>query len=119
MDKTVSSINIKPKKNLRKLDSSFFMSDHVINEVTATIDRIERNIQSQAQINSIWSEIKNLFLNELDKLPDLPSINNKQGRKVFRKHQPFWNDELTKSEDHIQDSCNVYVKGVTMHHHTK
>ena len=42
----------------------------------------------------MWLEVKNIFVLELSKLPDLPTSNSNKNKKRFRKSQPFWNDEL-------------------------
>ena len=85
---------IKTRKNLKKIDPTFLMSEDVSKEVVATIEKINTNLQSQEQINSLWLEIKNLFTAEIEKLPNLPNVHDKKAKKVFRKCQPFWNSEL-------------------------
>ena len=82
------------KKNVKKMPADFFMSNEIRDKVFDTINKIERSQATRREINKLWSEIKNLFLSELDKLPSMPVSFNKKQRKLFRKSQPFWNGDL-------------------------
>ena len=84
----------KAKKNLNKIDSTFFMSDEITTQVLETIRKLELINKNQQEIDRIWGEVKGLFLNEMSKLPDLPTSKNKKNNRHFKKSQPFWNDEL-------------------------
>ena len=84
----------KPKKNLNKIDSHFFMSEETSNQVIQTIMKLELNIKNQQEIDSLWNEVKELLLKEMSKLPDLPTSSNKNNNKILKKSQPFWNAEL-------------------------
>ena len=66
-----------PRKNLKKIDEAFFMSEEIHQQVLETISRIENVNKTQTEIDSLWTEIKNLFLNEMETLPDLPTSGNK------------------------------------------
>ena len=70
------------------------MSDKIRAEVDATILKLENAANDQHQLDNLWVEIKALLLNEIDTLPDLPVSNNKNQNKLFRKSQPFWNENL-------------------------
>ena len=72
-----------PKKNLSKIDSNFFMSEEVNNQVLETILRLENCQKNQQEIDRLWDEVKELFLNEMSKLPDLPTSSNKKSNKNF------------------------------------
>ena len=85
---------VKPKKNLKKMDNTFFMSELVYNQVQFTIQRLETNISNQSELDTLWSEVKNIFLAEMARLPDLPTSGSKNNKNKFRKSQPFWNDDL-------------------------
>ena len=63
-------------------------------KVLDTINKIERSQATHCEINKLWSEIKILFLSELEKLPSIPVSFNKKQKKLFRKSQPFWNSDL-------------------------
>ena len=82
------------KRNLKKMPSDFFMTADVFGQVIDTIDRIENALSSQNEINRLWTEIKCIFNDQLNKLPTLPSSSNKKQKKLYRKSQPFWNVEL-------------------------
>ena len=84
------------KKNLKKMPKDFYMSTEIRQQVLFTIDRIETAESTQQEINHLWSEIKNLFSEELDNIPDVPTSNNKKQKKLFRKSQPFWNADLAE-----------------------
>ena len=84
-----------PKKNLKKIDAEFFMSEEISSAVRDTISRIEAGINNQSQVDMLWSNIKSLFLGEIEQLPNLPTSKNKNMKKTFRKCQPFWNQELS------------------------
>ena len=60
------------KKNLKKMPKNFFMTDEIQQQVLQTINNIENAQSTQLEINKLWSEIKSLFSQELDKLPSVP-----------------------------------------------
>ena len=76
------------------MPDDFFMSDEIRSQVFDTINKIENSQATQHKVNELWSEIKKMFLNELNKIPSIPISNNKKQKKLFRKSQPFWNDQL-------------------------
>ena len=99
----------KPKKDLKKLNVNFFMSEEVKLQVQNTILKLENLVQNQAQLDQLWSEVKNLLLNELDSLPDLPKSNDKKQNKIFKKSQPFWNENLKAAWANVCRSENEYL----------
>ena len=82
------------KKNIKKIDDTFLMSEETRQLVVDTIAKLEYINKNQGDINTLWNEIKEIFLNEMKKLPDIPSTNNNKMKKTFRKAKPFWNNEL-------------------------
>ena len=71
-DKSISNLpdfssrigNLKlPKKNLKRIDETFFMSQEVCYAVQNTITRLENIQNNQSEIKSLWAEIKSLFFN--------------------------------------------------------
>ena len=99
----------KPKKNLSKINDQFFMSDEVKLQVENTILRLENIVHNQAQLDQLWSEVKDLLLNELNSLPDLPKSNNKKQSNLFKKSQPFWNDNLATAWADVCKSETNYL----------
>ena len=83
-----------PKKNLKKINEQFFMSEEIRQMVLGTIAKLENVSENQIEINRLWAEVKNLFLKEMDTLPNIPSSSCKKMKKSFRKSHPFWNNEL-------------------------
>ena len=75
--------NKKPKKDLKKINNLFFMSDEIRLQVESTILKLENILQNQDHLNNLWADIKNLLLKELDSLPDLPKSINKNQNKIF------------------------------------
>ena len=49
---------------------------------------------NQTEINQLWKDVKHTFINEMGSLPSLPSNNNEKQNQIYRKCQPFWNDDL-------------------------
>ena len=84
----------KIKKNIKKMDDTFFLSEEITQQVNNTITRIELIMINQNTLNEIYTEIKSIFLAEMSRLPDIPVSCNKKARRQKRKSQPFWNDEL-------------------------
>ena len=82
------------KKNIKKIDDTFLMSEETRQLVVDTIAKLEYIDKNQGDINTLWNEIKEIFLNEMKKLPDIPNTNNNKMKKTFRKAKPFWNNEL-------------------------
>ena len=52
---------------------------------------------------------KNLLLKELDSLPDLPRSINKIQQKLFKKSQPFWNENLAKAWKNVCKAEKDYL----------
>ena len=70
------------------------MSQETLQLVLATITNLQTQISTKEEINRLWAEVKSIFINEMNKLPDIfRSVNKKLNRK-FRKGKPFWNQEL-------------------------
>ena len=93
-----------PKKNIRKINETFFMSEEITNQVIATISKLENVVNDQSELDSLWSQVKDLLLCEISTLPDLPTSNCKKLKTKFRKSQPFWNENL---EAAWKDVCNA------------
>ena len=98
------------RKNLKKMPENFFMTDEVHAQVMQTITKIEEAQSTQLEIDQLWSEIKNLFSQELNKIPCLPTSNNKKQNRLFRKSQPFWNPDL---EELWKSTCRMEKNFVT------
>ena len=63
---------VRLKKNIKRMDSSFFLDDKTKKLVNDTIEKIEGSIITQNTLDSIYMEIRNMFEAELSKLPPLP-----------------------------------------------
>jgi hypothetical protein len=70
------------------------MRDETRQLVLDTIAKLETASKNQAEINSLWLEVKTLFLDEMGSLPNIPSSNCKKMNRNFRKSTKFWNNEL-------------------------
>ena len=70
------------------------MTDRIYQQVLETIKSIENIQANKTEINQLWMQIKNLFSEELAKLPSMYKSNTKKQKKLFRKSQAFWNPEL-------------------------
>ena len=66
------------------MPENFFMTDEVHAQVMQTITKIEEAQSTQLEIDQLWSEIKNLFCQELNKIPCLPTSNNKNCETHYR-----------------------------------
>ena len=86
--------NKPPRKNLSKIDETFFMSQKTLELILSTIAKLENIVDTKDEINLLWAEVKNIFLAEMNNLPDKPSSTFKKQKRKFRKSKPFWNDEL-------------------------
>ena len=86
--------NKKQKKNLRKINENFFMSNETRQLVLNTISRLDNADRTQIEINQLWLEIKTLFINEMHSLPNISSSNCKKMNQKLRKGHKFWNNEL-------------------------
>ena len=98
------------KKNLRKIDETFFISEEVCTMVTETIAKIENCQKNQDELNKLWCEIKQLFLKEMSSLPNISTFNCKKQKRSFRKAQPFWNNELSNLWFSACQAEKVYLK---------
>ena len=96
--------NKKPKKNLSKIGQSFFMSKETFDQVLFTINKLENAIDTKAEIDQLWKEVKDIFLFEMAALPDIPTSTFKKQNKKFRKSKSFWNPEL---ETLWSQTCNA------------
>ena len=86
--------NKKAKKNLTKIDQSFFLSEDTFNKVLFTVGRLEKQINTKTEIDTLWLEVKQIFLSEMATLPDLPTSTFKKQNQKFKKSKSFWNPEL-------------------------
>ena len=87
------------------------MTDEIRVQVVQTIAKIETAQSTQLEIDQLWSEIKNMFVQELNKIPNLPTSSNKKQNRLFRKSQPFWNtdlEELWKSTCQMEKSFTSF-----------
>ena len=50
--------NMTERRNLSKIDQSFFMDESIRNAIIATIERIESASKSQVEIDALWHEAK-------------------------------------------------------------
>ena len=64
------------------------MSPEIREKVLETIRQLENNLNSQEEIDAKYQEIKNIFSNEMEKLP-YKSSNDKKQNKNYRKAQSF------------------------------
>ena len=80
--------------------------------VLNTIERIEKTSKSQSDINEIWADVKDLFINELAHLPTLPAGGNKKERSLLRQSQPYWSEELASlwKEARTAEKCWIEFK---------
>ena len=107
----ISSQPTRPtKKNLNEINEQFFMSDEIKAQVEATIVCLENIVLNQSALDNLWLSVKQLLLDELDTLPDLPKSNQKKQNKNFRKSQPFWNNNIEDAWKEVCRSEKVYLK---------
>ena len=93
-----------PRKNLSKIDKKFMMGQETLELVLQTISKLQNIVDTKDEIDLLWNEVKQIFLSEMSKLPDIPRSDfNKQNRK-FRKCKPFWNEDL---ESFWSTSCKA------------
>ena len=85
------------------------MSDEVRVQVENTILKLESAVQNQTQLDHLWTDVKNLLLNELDSLPELPKSSNKKQNKHFKKSQPFWNENLASAWKEVCKTEKEYL----------
>ena len=83
------------------------MTEGFCEQISKTISRIENITNCQIELDRLWVEIKNMFLTELNKLPNLPPKGCKIGRK---KSSPFWNEELSHLWNEVTRTQNEYTK---------
>ena len=86
--------NKPPRKNLTKIDENFLMSRETLELVLATISRLQTTVDTKEEMNRLWTEVKEIFITEMNKLPDIPRSSCKKLNRKFRKSKPFWNQEL-------------------------
>ena len=93
----VSSVkhNLPPKRNLKMMNSeTFFLNNEIKQKVVETIQRLEHALNQQQEIDRYWTDIKKLFLDEMETLPIISKSACKKNNKKARKSTTFWNDEL-------------------------
>ena len=50
-----------PKKNLKKIDSTFFMNEEIQQQVLNTIEKIEANVGNQTELDMLWGMLRIYF----------------------------------------------------------
>ena len=76
------------------MSRNFLMGDAIFQKNLGTISRLEDAKNNQAEINQLWTEIKSMFLNEMNCLPNLPTSNSSKLNKNRLKSKHFWNEDL-------------------------
>ena len=85
------------------------MSAELSLQINNTILRLENAVQNQAQLDQLWADVKNLLVEELDTLPNLPISNCKKQNKLFKKSQTFWNENLATAWSNVCRSESEYL----------
>ena len=85
------------KKNVRKINNDFMCSQETVNLVKNTITRLEAIQLNQVSVDSVYDQIKSIFITEINKLPNVPAASTKQGRRSLSKSAQFWNAELQQA----------------------
>ena len=62
--------------------------------ILSLIDRLEADMDSQHQIDAIYSDICSLYHTELNKFFRSNNISPLARKRLYRSSKPFWNDEL-------------------------
>ena len=78
-----------PRKTLSKIDSNFMMSSQTLELVLQAITRLEKRVKNKIEIDNLWSEVKNIILTEMQKLPNIPRSNIKNRNKSSEKVNHF------------------------------
>ena len=81
--------NKPPRKNLSKIDGTFFMSQETLELILSTIAKLENIVDTKDEINLLWAEVKSIFLAEMNNLPDKPSSTFKKQNKNSKKVSHF------------------------------
>ena len=59
------------------------LSEETAVKVTATISRLENIVATRKEFDLLWSDTRDIIINEIDKLPNLPQSSiNKYNNKV-------------------------------------
>ena len=80
------------------------MSNETLELVLQAITRLENKVNTKKEIDNLWTEVKKIFMSEMDKLPDIPRSVKRKLNKKFNKSKPFWNAEL---ENLWSNSCKA------------
>ena len=100
-----------PKRNLKKINpETFFLSKEIQQQVLQTIQKIESASKHQGDIDRYWSEIKNIFLKELNTLPVISRSGVKKDNSKLRKSASFWNAELANLWSNLCANEKFYTK---------
>jgi hypothetical protein len=99
----------KNRKNIRKINQDFLSSPEIIKLIDDKITKLESLSHSQSQVDIIYSEITSIFMDEINKLPDISDSKSKSARRSFRKSAPFWNQELRDLWDSRCECENLYL----------
>ena len=57
--------------------------NETVSLINATIVRIESNLLTQSEVDSIYADIRSIFELEMEKLPNIPGSQLKKGRKLL------------------------------------
>ena len=71
------------KKNLGKINDNFMMNEETREKVVEAIAKLEHKVDTKMEIDKSWAEVKGIILEEMNKLPDLPSSTLKKENKKF------------------------------------
>ena len=116
----VCNISNKPvttrKYRLDSIPQDFMQSETTKRALLLIIERIESNIETQNNINSIYTSLCDCIITCMnDSVPYFDC--SKHTRKRYKSQKPFWNDELHSLWKEMRDKekdflkCNRHVSG--------
>ena len=95
--------------NVNDLTDQFLQSEIAQNEILLCIERIERNMNNQIEVDRLYDQFCKIYYDEMDKSLRYKKVNNK-AKKRFQKHKPYWNENLTTLWYSVREYENQFLK---------
>ena len=95
-----ASVHSAPK--LTNIPSSFLNDETSLDQVVAVIDRIERDLEINRDVNNAYDSFKDLVFSEMDRKLPKRSRKFSNGNKTAKSfHKPYWLAELDEKWDAV------------------
>jgi len=114
--KTKAYENTTKRYKVKELTNSFMNNENIKSLIDATVERIQKAINDENDVNKAGKELMNLLYTEMqNQLHEIKPNTSKKNMKLNQK--PWWNDELQDLWDEQCTNERAFLKATSKSHH--